>query len=253
VLSINTSSVGYDFEQAKLAGRSGWTTSSINNTLGSDLLPGFSLSFGHDLWKGQVGTDTAKFSPYLSNVAANLSVSSRTFNGLARLLGLASRSVTAGPGAPMPVGPVAPRQGMFGSSSSGLPSGLNRAGLSASVNYTLSRPRPNAGLSVPSVPEDPFGRPPIISQFVTTSQSSIGLNMSFSPTPYWAVRWQTQYNATAKRFESQQIQLQRDLHDWRATFNFTKNANGNYALVFSIYLLRLTDIKFDYQQQTIQP
>ena len=52
---------------------------------------------------------------------------------------------------------------------------------------------------------------------------------------------------------AQQIVLQRTLHDWRASFNFTKNANGNYALVFSIFLMRLTDIKFDYQQQTIQP
>ncbi len=253
VLSINTSSVGYDFEQAKLPGRSGWTTSSLNNALASDLLPGFSLSFGHDLWKGQVGSDTATFSPHLSNVAANVSLSGRAFTGLARLLGLASR--TAGPGtiAAPPTVPVPSRPGMFGGGSSGMPAGLSRTGFNATINYTLSRPRPNAGITVPSVPEDPFGQPPIISQAVATSQSSLGLNMSFSPTSYWAVRWQTQYNATAKRFESQQIQLQRDLHDWRATFNFTKNANGNYALVFSIFLLRLTDLKFDYQQQTIQP
>ena len=130
---------------------------------------------------------------------------------------------------------------------------MGRTGFSASINYTLNRPRPNAGITVPSVPEDPFGRPPIVNQIVTNSQSSLGLNMSFSPTRYWAARWATQYNATAKRFESQQIQLERTLHDWRATFNFTKNANGNYALVFSIVLMRLTDIKFDYQQQTIQP
>lgn len=253
VLSINTSSVGYDFEQAKLPGRSGWTTATINNTLGSDLLPGFSLSIGHDLWKGQVGSDTARFSPYLSNVAANFSFSGRTFNGLARLLGLASRAAAPGPAAPMSTTQVPSRQGMFGSSSNGLPPAMGRTGFSASINYTLNRPRPNAGITVPSVPEDPFGRPPIIQPIVTNSQSSIGLNMSFSPTRYWAARWQTQYNATAKRFESQQIQLERTLHDWRATFNFTKNANGNYALVFSIVLMRLTDIKFDYQQQTIQP
>lgn len=252
VLSINTSTVSYDFEQAKLPGRSGWTTANLNNTLGSDLLPGFSMSFGHDLWQGQVGTDTAKFSPYLSNVAANLSLSGRTFNGLARLLGLTRKTAAPGVIGAVPVAPISASPGMFGGSSSGIPSAIS-AGFSTSINYTLSRPRPNAGITVPSVPENPFSRPPILRPIVTNSQSSVGLNMSFSPTPYWALHWQTQYNATAKRFESQQIVLQRTLHDWRASFNFTKNANGNYALVFGIFLMRLTDIKFDYQQQTIQP
>lgn len=254
VLSISTSAVAYDFEQAKLPGRTGWTTSTLNNSFQSELLPGFSFSLAHDLWKGQVGSDTAVFSPFLSNVSANLSLSSRTFNALARTLGLASRAAPAGAApAASPAIPPQARPGMFGGSANGVPGALPSTGLTASINYTLSRQRPNAGITVPTVPLDPFGQPPIVLPLPNTTQSNIGLNMSFSPTRYWVLRWQTQYNATAKRFESQQIQLQRDLHDWRATFNFTKNANGNYALVFSIFLLRLTDIKFDYQQSTIQP
>jgi hypothetical protein len=255
VLSLTTTSVAYDFEQAKLPGRTGWTTATLNNQFQSDLLPGFSLSLGHDLWKGQVGTDTARFSPYLSNVSANVTISSKTFNGLARALGLASRTTTSPPApgaAPMPTGGGMQRPGLFGTSSIGLPPALTATGLSATINYTLSRRRPDGGITIPPVPEDPFGQPPIILPASTPAQSNLGLNMSFSPTRYWTLRWQTQYNATAKKFESQQIQLQRDLHDWRASFNFTKNANGNYALYFSIFLLRLTDIKFDYQQQTFQ-
>ena len=50
----------------------------------------------------------------------------------------------------------------------------------------------------------------------------------------------------------QQIQLQRDLHDWRASFNFAKSPNGNFALYFSVFLLHLPDLKFDYNQTTLQ-
>ncbi len=253
VLRLNTSAVAYDFEQANLPGRTGWTTSTLNNTFASDLLPGFNFSLTHDLWRGQVGTDTAVFSPFLSNVSASLSLTSRTFNGIGRLLGLSSRIKPLAPGAPpSPAFPTQPTTGLFGNSSNQPPM-LSAQGLTANINYTLSRRRPDGGIQVPPVPEDPFGQPPIVLPISSTTQSNIGLNTSFSPTRFWTVRWATQYNATAKRFESQQIQLQRSLHDWVASFNFTKNANGNYALTFSIHLIRLPDIKFDYQQQTFQP
>ncbi len=105
----------------------------------------------------------------------------------------------------------------------------------------------------PVDPNDPFGSIPIILPGLSTTQSSIGLNTSFSPTAFWSVTWSTQYNATLGRFESQQVQLTRDLHDWRAQFNFVKNANGNYALYFSVFLLSLPDLKFDYNQTTLRP
>ena len=41
LLSLNTSGITYDFEQAKKPGRTGWATQSISNTVLSDLLPGF--------------------------------------------------------------------------------------------------------------------------------------------------------------------------------------------------------------------
>ncbi len=77
--------------------------------------------------------------------------------------------------------------------------------------------------------------------------------MSFSPTPFWTVSWNTQYDATLHQFASQDIELQRDLHDWRATFHFVKNPNGNFALFFSIYLINLPNvIKADYRQSSVQ-
>jgi hypothetical protein len=73
----------------------------------------------------------------------------------------------------------------------------------------------------------------------------------FSPTPLWAVSWQTQYNLTDKRFESHVVRLERDLHDWRAAFNFVRNANGNVAVYFSVYLINLPELKLDFNQSTL--
>ncbi len=218
-------------------------------------MPGFQLSLTHDLWKGRVGYDTSSFEPFLSNVQANLSLSSSTFRSIGALFGLASREPTR-TNAPPPLTPAGPRRfrpGAFSSFDAAAPTGGR--GLTASLTWSLSRQRPNGGATVvdPVNPNDPFGSIPIFLPGLSTTQSSIGLNTSFSPTPFWSVTWSTQYNATLGRFESQQVQLTRDLHDWRAQFNFVKNANGNYALYFSVFLLSLPDLKFDYNQTTLRP
>ena len=57
ILNITTSSISYDFEQAKLPDQTGWKTSALTNSFQSDLVQGFTLSMTHDLWQGQVGTD----------------------------------------------------------------------------------------------------------------------------------------------------------------------------------------------------
>src|SRR5439155_831661 len=145
ILSIATSGVSYDFEQAKKPGFNGWATQTLTNSILSDLLPGFNLSLTHDLWRGQVGVDTSSFSPFLQNVST-----------------------------------------------------------------------------------------------------------SFSPTPFWALSWSSQYNITDGKFESQVVRLEREMHDWRAGFNFLRNPNGNFAFYFTIYLTDLPELKFDYDQTTIE-
>ena len=82
-------------------------------------------------------------------------------------------------------------------------------------------------------------------------QQTLGLSTIFSPTPFWAVSWQAQYTITDKRFESHVVRLERDLHEWRAAFNFVRNANGNVAFYFSIFLTDLPQLKFDYDQTSL--
>ena len=88
ILSINTSSITYDFEQAKKPGFTGWATQSLTNSVLSDLLPGFNLSFTHDLWRGTVGVDTADFDPFLQSVSASFALSGNTFRALGSIIGL---------------------------------------------------------------------------------------------------------------------------------------------------------------------
>lgn len=270
LLGWTTSAVTYDFEQAKLPGRTGWTTSTMTNSFQTDLLPGFSLSLTHDLWKGQVGTDTARLSPFLSNVSTNFTLGAGFFRGIGHLLGLGSgesraASPAAAPPVPEPSLPSAgPSPSIFRPAAfrgGNAMQGLTNTGFSANITFNLSRQRPGGGSLTPLTPLLPTGfgdqdqellPPPIPFPTVSGTHSNLGLSLSFAPTRFWLVSWQTQYNFTDRKFESQNLRLQRDLHDWRASFNFLKSPNGNFALYFSVYLLNLPDIKFDYNQTTLE-
>ncbi|MEK7381093.1 MAG: hypothetical protein AAB075_08805, partial [Gemmatimonadota bacterium] len=115
---------------------------------------------------------------------------------------------------------------------SNLLSGARRA-FNMRVNYSLNRTRP----AVDSLP--------------VLSRSSLNLVTQFSPTRYWGITWSTQYNVTTGKFEENSLNLTRDLHDWRAGFNFVRNPNGNFAFYVSVHLVDLPDLKVDYNQRTI--
>lgn len=238
LLSIATSSIQYDFEQAKKPGHTGWRTQTITNAFQTDMIPGFNLTLDHDLWKGTVGTDTAKFSPFLQRVTASFGVSGSTIRSIGVLLGLAHRDSTH------TVGSTAPPQNYVADiRQRSLPGDFNNANqpelrrgsshFSANFNYSLSRSRPGLGVAQPSL-------------------QSLGFSTSFSPTTFWTASWSAQFNITDGKFESQIVRLERDLHEWKAGFNFVRNANGNFAFYFTIFLTDLPELKFDYNQTTIQ-
>jgi sec-independent protein translocase protein TatC len=233
VLSINTSSLSYDFEQAKKPGRTGWVTDQMTNSFLSDLLPQFTLSLTHDLWRGEVGTDTAKFVPFLSSVSASFGISDNTLRTIGSIFGLGGQAKPGGDKVPGYVGDTGRRKTSFYNTGQIPFSGGGRS-FSANFNYTLSRTRP-----VPGIEPSP-------------TQQSLGFSTNFSPTPFWSLSWTSQFNITDSKFESQVVRLERQLHEWRAGFNFVRNANGNFAFYFSIYLTDLPDLKFDYNQTTFE-
>ena len=240
LLTINTSALAYNFEQAKQPGRTGWSTQTLSNTLGSDLLPGFSLSLTHDLWKGQVGTDTAKFDPFLTSVSASFAVTPATIRGIASLFGFGKRTEAPPPPTPPPAGTEPPTGGgsLFGqktfSGPGGVPVGGGGRGFNLSVSYTGSRSRPIAGVTSP-----------------TPGNHQMTLNLSFQPTSRWSATWNSHYDFDTRQFGDHAISLQRDLHRWHASFSFLKSATGNFAFSFYISLLDQPDIKFNYEQQSL--
>jgi hypothetical protein len=112
----------------------------------------------------------------------------------------------------------------------------------ASFNYQLSRTRTPFGIN-PSTGE-PYAPVP--------DRQSLAFSTNFSPTPFWSLSWNTQYNITDGKFEGQNVRLERELHEWRAAFSYAKNPSGSFAFYFTIYLTDLPELKFDYDQTTIE-
>jgi len=242
LLSINTSSLSYNFEQAKQPGHTGWQTALINNSFASELLPGFRLSVTHDLWKGQVGTDTAKFDPFLTNVSAGFAITPATIHGIAALLGLGGRSATSPPAAtPPPAGTEGPSgtAGGFGQKGfagpGALPIGGGGKGFNLTLSYTQTRTRPQTDSA---------------SIGGSAGSQQLVFSLSFQPTAHWSATWDSNYNFDTRQFGSHTIRLERDLHRWHASFSFLKAPNGNFAFSFYVALLDQPDIKFDYEQQS---
>lgn len=82
--------------------------------------------------------------------------------------------------------------------------------------------------------------------------TSMNVNLAFNLTQKWATTWSTTYDIQRHEFASQNMSLQRELHDWRAIFGFTQSPNGNFAFRFTIALIAEPDLKFDYNRSTVR-
>jgi hypothetical protein len=83
-------------------------------------------------------------------------------------------------------------------------------------------------------------------------QTSLSSDLRFRMTQKWSASWNTSYDFEESQFASQVVSLQRDLHDWRAIFAFTRSPNGNFAFNFFIALKPQPDLKFDYSRATVR-
>ena len=244
LLSINTSAISYNIEQAKQPHRTGWQTSALSNTFLSDLLPGFQLGITHDLFKGQVGTDSAEFDPFLSSLTASFQVTPATLHGIARLFGL-----RRGEPPPTPTADTTGQQDLPGSQSPqfrqfqgathtevlpGSPMGGVGRGFSLGVSFSSTRSRLD---TLPALRNAP-------------GRQVTNLTLSFTPTRNWTVNWGTSFDFGTRQFAQHMVQLNRDLRRWRASFSFNKTGSGSFAFTFNIALNDQPDIRFDYDQTT---
>jgi len=288
LLSLNFSPITYDFERKRKTGHSGFTTDYFSYDVSSDLLPSFRLAVNYSLFQGSVLSDTAVFKPFRTGINASFSVNSQSgiFAAMSRIFGKAVPNATPqierlepSPDDAMtqriastPIAGTSVRSQQYAVPST--------KGWQASFTYTQSRQRAPTG-SGQVIQEDPraicsgLSLNPILFDQCVLQQSQnpqgaipIGIitagtpfirqlpqqylnsQMSFHVTPKWSASWGTNYDFGAHQFASQQVTLQRELHDWRSIFAFTRGPNGNFAFNFFIALNADPDIKFNYDKAT---
>ena len=286
LLSLNFSPITYDFERARVTGRTGLTSSTFTWSARSDLLPGFDISVGYSLFQGNPLSDTAVFKPFRETISASLSIG-RGRNPLvmlSRLFGGAvpPDSATLPAASQAGEGPFERPQNplVAGGASSRIPLGIsNTAGWEATLNFSSSRRRPPVGGDIIDIDPtlicrelDPILQPACeeqqrqlaLSDTITSTtegarytrlppSSTLRGAFTFGLTPNWAVQWSTGYDFERSEFSDHIVTLQRQMHDWRAIFAFTQAPNGNFAFNFFISLIAEPDLKFDYNRRTYRP
>jgi hypothetical protein len=289
LLSLNFSPLTYDIERRRKTGRSGFTTDFFNYDVSSELLPGFRLGVDYSLFQGSVLSDTAVFKPFRTGINASFSVNGQSgiFAALTRVFG---RAVPQGapqidrlePSADDALAQRIAATPVAGSSVRNQQYSLPQTRTwQASFTFTQSRQRPPVG-SGQIIEEDPKAKcaslltanPFLYDQCVLTQQTNpvgavpigrltsggpfirqparefLTSQTSFHITPKWSAQWGTTYDFSARQFASHSVTLQRELHDWRSIFAFTRGPNGNFAFNFFIALNAEPDIKFNFDKAT---
>jgi hypothetical protein len=231
LLAINTSALVFDFERAKL-GEPALTSTTVAHNITSDLLRGLSINMTHRLFDG-TGPDR-KLDLSLQQIAVSFSL--RSGQGIGDLVGLGSgperrtaRERATGAGMPVEAEPDA------------------RSGLREFYDQDRYDPFDGSGSAGPW---DLRLRYSLVRPVSGLESQTVDGTLTFQPTPKWAVRWTTQYNFTSNEFGQQFITLDRDLHRWRASFQFSRAPNGNVIFSVGVHLTDAPELKGDYQQKT---
>lgn len=288
VIALTFSPITYDFELRRATGRSGFTTDQFSYDVNSELLPGLRLGVQYSLFEGSVSSDTALFKPFRTGINASFSLNGQSgiFAAINRIVGRAVPQPTpqierlergSDDALVQRIASTSVAGSSLGNRQFGIP---NTQGWQASFTFSSSRQRAPTGNGV-IIDDDPRTRcqPFVANPFVydqciltqqtnpvgavpidrltaggpfirTPSRENLNSQMSFNITPKWSASWGTNYDFQSSQFGSQTVTLQRELHDWRTIFAFTKGPNGNFAFNFFIALTAQPDIKFNYDRQT---
>jgi len=226
LFGLNSSALEFDFarkNEPKL------TTDRWSHRVNSDLLRGLSVNLSLDLFEGT--GEERQFSPILSDLTGSFTFSSA--RGLGGLFGI-------GGGGPQPSQAqqrlrtgVDSRYRLQSFEENPDPSdpGLRGGGpWNLSVTYSLQRSRESEQRD---------------------DRQSLSAILSLNPTPNWRLSWRTTYNLSDGEFGEHLVTLDRDLHRWVATFMFARAPNGNFIFQMSVSLRDAPDLKFDYDQQSL--
>lgn len=289
LLSLNFSPLTYDFARADSTGV-GFTDRTFSISGRTDLLPGFDFRTSYDLFQGDPTSDTAQFRPYRTDIGVTFSLNGRSaiFGAIAKLFGrnaVIESADSARARQTRQSNAVIDQQtrqmSAAGSGARGiamqLPSGQ---GWNINVQYNAARQRRPVGGTVfennpetlcesqralgflaydACIQQQIYSPPPGLTTgqrgigapvYISPATQNISGALSFNITPKWAAQWSTQYDVERARFASQQIGLQREMHDWNAVFSFSQTPNGNFSFNFFIALKAQPELKFNYDRQT---
>ncbi len=287
LLALDFSSATWDFERARQTHRTGLTTNSFTYGVTSDLLPGFSFNSRYSLFQGDPQRDSARFSPFREGIDASFTINGQSgiFGAISRLFGHSTASAPAPVTveqseqdqlasrlSSIPVAGTSARDRQYAID--------DTQGWTSQISFSSQRQRPPVGGRVvnfdPTLICNVNAANPILFQLckqqallnpqtaVSNINDPIGggvfirippretlnANTTFHITQKWAASWGTLYDVTNHAFASNQITLQRDLHDWRAIFSFSQSPNGNSYFSFMIGNKAQPDLKFNYDKPT---
>jgi lipopolysaccharide assembly outer membrane protein LptD (OstA) len=289
LLALDFSSLTWDFERARQTHRTGLTTSSFSYSATSDLLPGFSFNSNYSLFQGDTQSDSARFKPFREGINASFTLNGQTgiIAAISRWFGhnpapvnpidatLPEQSQEDQMTSQLSSNPVTgtyARDRQYGIAEG--------QGWSSQITFSSNRQRPPVGGRVinydPTLVCNVNAGNPILydlcrQQALLNPQTAVGnvndpigggvfvrippretlsANSSFHITQKWSASWGTLYDVVNQAFASNQITLQRDLHDWRAIFSFSQSPNGNSYFSFMIGNKAQPDLKFDYDKPT---
>ena len=287
LLALDFSALTWDFERARQTHRTGLTTNSFTYGATSDLLPGFTFNSTYSLFQGDTQSDSARFKPFREGINASFTINGKTgiVGAISRLFGHspppATTAVTfeqseqeqlASRFSSTPVAGSYSRERQYAID--------DTQGWTSQISFSSTRQRPPIGGRV--VNYDPtllcnvnIGNPILFDlckqQALLNPQTAVSnvndplgggvfvrippretlsANSTFHITQKWAASWGTLYDVANRAFASNQITLQRDLHDWRAIFSFSQSPNGNSYFSFMIGNKAQPDLKFNYDKPT---
>jgi hypothetical protein len=254
LFALRTSAIQYDFVEADSTGRfiDGFRTTSVSNTLSSDLLAGFSVQMQHDLFDQDAGGVGRTFSPKLTrlNFGFRLDNNSPVAN-LFGLLGRGGAARTPEDAAADSAAAASLEDPFFEGQESEFAGGSESSIVPEADDVGGRRPGQGFGGSVGRWSAD-------LQYALTRSRSGVGgsqtiqARFQIKPTELWEMSWATGYDIDTGEFSDHRIRLTRDLHRWDANFDFVQTATGNWSFRFEVRLTDQEDLKFDYEQRSLQ-
>lgn len=267
----------------------GLAESNFSISARSDLVPGLDFRTNYSLFQGDPLSDTATFKPFRTDLGATFSLNGKSgiLAVIGKLFGARGGNLddaVTGARKNSIADDVlsAQKQQLTAAGSNRRNPGLNipeGRGWSLNLNYNATRQRPPRGGTV--VVNDPATlcesqrvlgdlvynaclinaqtAPPAGTTtnqtigspiFISPPTQNVTSNLTFNVTRNWSAQWSTSYDVERSRFASQQIGLQRQLHDWTTTFSFNQSPNGAFSFSFFIALKAQPALKFNYDKSS---